>query len=89
MEVSSTRPLLLGISGIEAEEYAIELGVRGKLLDQLAESGKASFCSITFRPHQRAVVFHLVKHEGRIYWHAYEGEASQAHSYFEELISDE
>lgn len=89
MSYESNRELLLGTSGEHAEEYAVELGIRERLLSELQQSGKASQATITFRPNQRAVVFQIVQHEGRTYWHAYEGEAQIAHKYFEELISHE
>jgi hypothetical protein len=37
---SQTMPLLLGITGTHAEELAVELGIRERLLSELQQSGK-------------------------------------------------
>jgi hypothetical protein len=83
--MDETKPLLLGITGIDAEELAVELAVRDKLLGSFDESGKSSLASILFRPLGRAVVFQLTISGDRVLWESYEGEAAQVHEFFQEV----
>jgi hypothetical protein len=77
--------LLLGITGIHAEELAVELGLRDKLLESLQRSGKPYLASILYRPLGRAVVFELKRLGDRADFEYFEGEAAQVDAFFQQL----
>ncbi|CAA6693015.1 MULTISPECIES: hypothetical protein [unclassified Lentimonas] len=82
-----TTPLLLGITGIHAEELAVELGIRDKLIESLQQSDKPDLASILYRPLGRAVVFQLTTTGDRVEWSHFEGDAKQVHELFQELTA--
>jgi hypothetical protein len=86
---TQTTPLLLGITGIHAEELAVELGLRDKLLESLQRSDKPDLASIIYRPLGRAVMFQLRVLDDRAEFEYFEGEASQVHAFYQEVISSE
>jgi hypothetical protein len=85
VESPQTTQLLLGISGTHAEELAVEIGIRDKLIGSLHRSGKQSLASILYRPLGRAVAFRLTASANRVEWESFEGEASQVHQFFQQL----
>lgn len=84
---TQTTPLLLGITGAHAEELAVELGLRDKLLESLQRSDKPDLASIIYRPLGRAVVFQVTTSGDRIEWEYFDGEAAQVREFFQQLTA--